>query len=124
MIFGQPSSGSSNKRTNTTDHYHGTRNAGAIDSPVKPIKIAPYQSRALKNLDHSPNQSEEEYQRRFAFRPTETPKKCQHGESGGVIQPIVVEAYIESEFLKTRRGQKRKHKNGKQRDEKSYPFGD
>ncbi|GLS34437.1 hypothetical protein GCM10010869_00250 [Mesorhizobium tianshanense] len=34
-----------------------------------------------------------------------------------------MEAYIESEFPKTRHGQKRKHEHGKQSDEKGYPFG-
>jgi hypothetical protein len=55
----------------------------------------------LKDLDRRPNQSEQEYQLRLALRSTETPKKWQNGEGGGVIQPVVIEAYIESEFHKT-----------------------
>ncbi|WP_287098402.1 hypothetical protein [Mesorhizobium sp.] len=68
----------------------------------------------MKNLDRSANQSEEEYYLRFAFQPSEAPKKCKNSESGFVIQLVQVGACIESEFLDTWHGQKCKHKNGKQ----------
>lgn len=100
------------------------RHAGAVGNPVEHIHIAPYQLRALKNLDRRAGQSEENNQPCLVFRPAEASQGRQHDEGDGVVELVVMKRDRHAEIRQEPHRQKSKQENAGQRDQKNDPCHD